>query len=78
LVFTYSDNTAAARADVFVARRRGIGFDQRKVVAGYPVLRIANHAAAQRPLRTDDLLAVPRDHHAAGYGRTGWNVDLPC
>jgi hypothetical protein len=78
LIFTYSDNTATARADVFVARRRGIGFGRRKVVAGYPVLRIANHATAQRALRANNLLAVPRDHHAARYGRTGWNVDLPC
>src|SRR5260370_9247221 len=79
LTFTYRDNTAAARADIVVARGRGVGLGRRKVVAGYLVLRVANHAAAQRPLRADDLLALPRDHHVAGaYERTGCSVDLPC
>src|SRR3981189_3716649 len=77
--FTYRDNTAAARADIVVARGRGGGLGRRKVVAGYLVLRVANHAAAQRPLRADDLLALPRDHHVApAYERTGCSVDLPC
>src|ERR1700704_1404422 len=79
LTFTYRDNTAAARADIVVARGRGVGLGRRKVVAGYLVLRVANHAAAQRPLRADDLLALPRDHHVArAYERTGCSVDLPC
>src|SRR5207248_9535638 len=51
---------------------------RRKVIAGNLVLRVANHAAAQRPFRADDLLALPCDHHAAGYERTGWSVDLSC
>jgi hypothetical protein len=66
LIFTYGNNAAAARADVFVTGRRGIGFGRGKVIAADPVLRVANHAAAERPLRADDLLAVPRDHHVAG------------
>src|SRR5437763_4993291 len=66
LIFTHRDDPPAAGAEVFVARQRSIASDRRKIIADDPVLRVANDAAAERPSRADDLLAVPRDQHGAG------------
>ena len=71
LIFARGDDPAAAGTDIFVICRFGIWLGRGKIIPGDAVLRVANDAPAERALRADDLLALPRDHHGAGYDRAG-------